>query len=73
MRDVDFYLIFYEKGLLGTAHFVKLFDIFTHAIKTFFCQCSIHAQIIFSKSQNEMQPNLIIAIQKFYSHYLPLK
>ena len=36
-------------------------------------QCSIHAQMVFSTSQNGMQPNLIIEIQKSYSQNLSLK
>ena len=31
------------------------------------CQCSIHVQMIFSTSQNGMQPNLIIVTQKSYN------
>ena len=52
---------------------LESFETFTHAVKTFFRQCSIHAQMIFSTSQNVMQPNLIIVIQKSYSHYLSFK
>ena len=58
--------------MLGAAHFEIIWNIHT-CNQSVFCQCLSHAQIIFSTSQNGMQSNLVIIIQKSYSQYLSLK
>ena len=52
---------------------LKLFEIFTHAVKPFFVNAQSMLKWFSVHVKNGMQPNLIIVLQKSYSQSVTLK
>ena len=52
---------------------MKLFEIFTHAVKPFFVNAQSMLKWFSVHVKNGMQPNLIIVLQKSYSQSVALK